>query len=1181
MMASLKVASANVNGLQNPSKRRRVFNHFKTSIYDIVFLQETHVTSHDIIPWTAEWCDSCYWNPGPTSSSCGVGILFKNKSSTTPITISKDECGRILAITIQYNTTTLNVVNVYAPVLPADRPLFFNDLHTYLSPLYINIVGGDFNVVADPHLDRTGGTISSHHTQGITQLNTILTAFDLIDVWRTNHPHHREYTWRSPHHILPQIQSRLDRFYISSSLQARPITTEFYATTWSDHSYITLEFTLVPVRPHGHSYWKLNTQVLAEPEYIVTITALIRYHQGHLADFPDVARWWDVVKLDIQTTTRAYCMARSRNHNAAIVNLKQRLHHLALCPDSSPVVTEQLFTDLHSLQNNQRAGVIIRSRAQIILNEEKPTKFFYLQEQAQQVKHTLVAVHTPTGVDVSDDDSISHTLHDFYKTLYTKRPTDPVHQNYFLDQLTPRLTPAQALSLDQPLTSHELHHTIQQMGLNKSPGCDGLPVEFYLTFWPVVADVMTDLANYVFLTGGSLNYTQSSAILTLLFKEGDKLDLANWRPLSLLTADYKILAKSIATRIRPFLATLIQSDQTCSVPKRTIHTNLYLLRDIITFAHHKRQPTYILSLDFQKAFDMIDHDFMLKALARFNFGPLLLRYVKTIYTDITSKVLNNGYLTPALPIARGIRQGCPLSLSLYCLVAETIASAIRHHSHIRGIYPPGRSLPVKLTQYADDTTILTTSTHSLLQTFRTFHEYEAASGCLLNPSKIKGLAVCGAVPVLPLPIKWHNPDGVKILGIHFFDDLLHLSNFNWTKVLRKLQQKLSLYRYRSLSLHGKVLLLNAVALSKIWFLSSVIALPNWALRTLESHIFKFLWGDTGVEPIQRNTLYRPLHEGGLGILHPGRQNLALRMKFFLHLTNPLDTTPWTFFGRYWMASTLPRFNPDWSFLSANNVPKYNGTDPPLYYKHLRNILQLFLPDILSLHPPTSKLLYQLFHTNHYRDHVIPATLYWNQVFARPLPWVDLWRNTYASYATGKPHDILFQIFHNSLPTGVRLHRNLAGRRYYHPMCASCPHSTESILHIYSQCPHAIRIWRHFAPTYALLHHGSLYSLPALVFSLNTPVPATSQPVRKLLLTLSTFILSELWLSRNRMKFERTRPNFARSVGSISSNLQFCIRTHYQHHLAHHTLRIFEANFCIAHAFCYLAGNELVFSLPRP
>ena len=1179
-MAGLKVASANVNGLQNPLKRRSVFNHFHLSPYDVILLQETHVQQSDIISWNTEWRDSCYWNPGPTPHSCGVGILLNNKTPMTSLNVSRDDCGRVLSLTLLHDGHTVTLVNVYAPACPTDRPPFFPSLATYLSSTHINIVGGDFNVVADPLLDRSGGTISSHHTQGIIQLTALFTAFQLIDVWRERHPTHREYTWRSPHHHHPQVKSRLDRFYAPSSLTTRPIVTEFYPVPWSDHSYITLEFTLASPRPRGRSYWKLNTQVLSEPAYLDTITQLLHYHHRHMTEYADIACWWDVVKLAIQYATQAYCSVRKRHQNDTIAHLKDSITHLDQRSLSSSTTSDLLYSELHHLQNVQRAGVIVRSREQVILNEERPTKFFYLLEQSRQVKRTIVAVHTPNGPDATDDDSISHTLHAFYTDLYAKRPTDPDRQAYFLDQLSPRLTDAQALSLEQPLTTTELYKNITQMGLNKSPGCDGLPVEFYLTFWHVIAPTMTALANNIFMAGGSLNYTQSSAILTLLYKEGDKLDLANWRPLSLLTADYKFIAKSIATRIRPFLSTLIHSDQTCSVPTRTIHTNLYLLRDIITFAHHKRQPTFILSLDFQKAFDMIDHDYMLQTLTRFNFGPIFLRYIKTIYTDISSKVLNNGYLTCALPIARGIRQGCPLSLSLYCLVAETIASAIRNHSHIRGVFAPGRSLALKVTQYADDTTILTTRLHSLTQTFSTFTEYEQASGCRLNPSKIKGLAIAAPVPTLPLPIQWHNPEGVKILGMHFFDDLLQLSNFNWTKVLRKLKKSLSLYRFRSLSLRGKVLLLNSVALSKIWFLSTVIAIPNWALRTLESHLFKFLWDDKGVEPIQRNTLYRPLHEGGLGLLHPKRQNIALRMQFFLHLTDPNDCTPWTYFGRYWMASTLPKFHPPWSFLTANNVPKYNGTDPPIYYKQLRNLLQLFLPDIVQLCPPSSKLLYKIFHAFHYRDHVIPATLYWDRIFTRSLPWYALWRLPYESYATGKPHDLLFKIFHNSLPTGVRIHRNLTGRQYYHPMCASCPQCPESILHLFTQCPHAIRLWRHYALPYALLHPPSSNSLPALMLSLNAVEPPPLPLVRKLLLTINTYILAEIWSARNRMKFEHIHPNFARSVTAINYNLEFCIRTHFKSHLATNTLPTFENHFCIATALCYVSRQALVFTLPR-
>ena len=108
MMASIKVASANVNGLQHPHKRRRLFAHFTDSIYDIIFLQETHVQQRDVIPWSSEWRDPSYWN-----------LLFNNRIPLQCLTVSKDTHGRVIAITLKSGSDTINILNVYAPDRPA------------------------------------------------------------------------------------------------------------------------------------------------------------------------------------------------------------------------------------------------------------------------------------------------------------------------------------------------------------------------------------------------------------------------------------------------------------------------------------------------------------------------------------------------------------------------------------------------------------------------------------------------------------------------------------------------------------------------------------------------------------------------------------------------------------------------------------------------------------------------------------------------------------------------------------------------------------------------------------------------------------------------------------------------------------------------------------------------------
>ena len=101
-----------------------------------------------------------------------------------------------------------------------------------------------------------------------------------------------------------------------------------------------------------------------------------------------------------------------------------------------------------------------------------------------------------------------------------------------------------------------------------------------------------------------------TAILTLLFKKRDRKELSNWRPISLLCADYKIIATALARRLKVLLHVLISPVETCCIPNRNIFANLRLTKDIMIYAREINIQAVLLNLDQEKAFDRVDHGFL-------------------------------------------------------------------------------------------------------------------------------------------------------------------------------------------------------------------------------------------------------------------------------------------------------------------------------------------------------------------------------------------------------------------------------------------------------------------------------------------------------------------------------------------------------------------------------------------
>ena len=141
----------------------------------------------------------------------------------------------------------------------------------------------------------------------------------------------------------------------------------------------------------------------------------------------------------------------------------------------------------------------------------------------------------------------------------------------------------QSESCEGLLSVEECFEALSGMAKRKAPGLDGLPAEFYLKFWHVLGQDLVHVLNSCY-TAGSLTLSQRRGVISLSFKKGDRLDMRNWRPISLLNVDYKLAARTIAARLLKVIHLVVAEDQTCGVPGRYIGENVAFLRDVVSYA---------------------------------------------------------------------------------------------------------------------------------------------------------------------------------------------------------------------------------------------------------------------------------------------------------------------------------------------------------------------------------------------------------------------------------------------------------------------------------------------------------------------------------------------------------------------------------------------------------------------
>ena len=404
---------------------------------------------------------------------------------------------------------------------------------------------------------------------------------------------------------------------------------------------------------------------------------------------------------------------------------------------------------------------------------------------------------------LSDSKDIRKGMNNFCQDLFSEEEVDLEAQNWLLDQLRMSLYEQEQASCEGLLTVEECREVLNGMDTRKSPGTDGLTAELYLAFWAVLRNDLVEVLNYGF-QHGQLSVSQCRGLLSLIFKKGER-DLRNWRPIFLLCVDYKIGTKALAARLQKVLSFVL----TCGVRGRPIFLNLNLVRDLIECCSSKNLPLAIISLDQEKALDRVNWNFLERVLQRMNFGPEFRQWIRVIYVNISSACLHSDFVTSFFEISCGARQGDPLSSLLYTLVAEVLGAVIRNCKDIRGLCLPGSSEESKISQYADDGNLTLVVEYYITKAFKSVCIFEKGSKSKLNLDKTESMcfgSMAGRTDG-PVNIKWRT-DFIKVLGIFFTMSNCDFLCLKWNFQIEKLAKRLDSWKFLTLSLKGKSMIIN-------------------------------------------------------------------------------------------------------------------------------------------------------------------------------------------------------------------------------------------------------------------------------------------------------------------------------------------------------------------------------------
>ena len=247
------------------------------------------------------------------------------------------------------------------------------------------------------------------------------------------------------------------------------------------------------------------------------------------------------------------------------------------------------------------------------------------------------------------------------------------------------------------------------------------------------------------------------------------------------------------------------------------------------------------------------------------FGPSFISWVRLLYTGVRSSILINSYSSNFFFPSRGVRQGWPLSPLLYVMCIEVLAVALRSNRAIVGLKIPRCVSPLPVVSlYADDTSVISTSDASTVAVFDPYVKFELGTGAILNLDKCEGLWLGSWQHRLdrPVLIKWTS-DKIKVLGVFLGNG--DMDELNWRPRIEAVERCLNAWRSRHLCYGGKALVINALALARVWYVASLIAIPHWALAELNYLVFNFFWSGKR-DLVARQVVIHPRNLGGFSVV---------------------------------------------------------------------------------------------------------------------------------------------------------------------------------------------------------------------------------------------------------------------------------------------------------------------------
>ena len=577
----------------------------------------------------------------------------------------------------------------------------------------------------------------------------------------------------------------------------------------------------------------------------------------HAAGLPREQRTgnaWGEVKAGLRAPLYRLRKKRDRQRRREQRDAERALHYAITFMRENVARIAELRSELDTItrcKQEERAvrfGNIWREKG-----EGRSTKQFYRSLKAARARSYIRSLKIPGTADtVSTTAEILEQFQQAWGGIFASPDVlgeeqsresttpDPAALAQVLAAILPIISEAAWPALNAIPTVAEIVAAILATQRGSTPGVDGLPAEYYKLAPEVAARILSDI--YKDVWEGTFPPGFVHAVVSFLHKKGPRDEHGNYRPISLLNTDYKILAIVLVERLMPLLAGTLRPSQIAFIRKMFIGEHLVTM-DILKELMGARQETaYIFMLDFKKAYDLLGWDFIEAIMAKLGFPPPFITVVMSLYRSSTySFSINNTRGTPQRR-GCGVIQGCPLAVLIFLLGMEAMAQFIESLP-FHGI--DVEDLRLLLLQFADDSASAHLSLQEGIELMQAIIAiFCPASHMALNLPKTFVLVINGTdedlavVRASAYQLANENP-ACKWLGIR--------PGFNsseaaaWTDLVESTRKQLTYLCHRWLNPHARAMSANTLLLSRLYYPAQGALMPAEVVKKVDALTQEYCW----------------------------------------------------------------------------------------------------------------------------------------------------------------------------------------------------------------------------------------------------------------------------------------------------------------------------------------------------